>query len=95
MDKADLNVKTGKTYSDLEPIDAARCQAEITTYEPMHLGGNLHPVTRCSNKPTWMAFIMNGQEFGGAMSLCDECKKHCEKKVPNASYQRLQNGESK
>jgi hypothetical protein len=90
MKKEDLNVGTGKTYSDLEPIDAARCQAEVVSYEPFRLGGSLHSTKRCENKPTWMAFIMDGQEFGGAMSLCDECKKHCEIKMPNASYQRLQ-----
>lgn len=71
----------------LESIDSQRCQAEM-------LGGSFitfgpRSYIRCSKQPRWVAFDIRDGGFYGAMSLCDECKKVCEIKLPSAEYQPL------
>lgn len=79
--------------TELEPIDASRCQAEIIEGSFMTFG--LRPRVRCKNTPTWIGVEIKDGKFYGAMSLCDECKKICEIKMPNANYQKLNKEASK
>jgi len=39
---------------------------------------------RCKNKPTWLA-----SDGIGSMTLCDECKKVCEKHRPDTTYVKI------
>lgn len=72
----------------LEPLDTKRCQGESRrAYSFMTLG--IPGWVRCDNKPTWIGVDIKEGTYYGAMSLCDECKKVCEIKIPSAKYQKL------
>ncbi len=71
----------------LEPIDSKRCQAEVKGGSFMTFG--LRKFVRCKNKPTYIAVSVEDGRFCGAMSLCDECQKVCEIRMPNANFQEL------
>ena len=72
---------------ELEPIDTTRCQAEIKEGSFMTFGPRSYQ--RCQRKPTWIAVDVRDSSFYGAMSLCDECKKVCEVRMPSARFQKL------
>lgn len=74
----------------LEPVDVGRCQAEAKEGSFMTFGPRQY--VRCSNEPTWIAVDVREGVFYGAMSLCDECKKVCEIRMPGVSYQELLKG---
>jgi len=76
---------------ELEPIDADRCQAEVKEGSFMTFG--LRRYVRCDNEPSWIAVDIQEGKFYGAMSLCEECKKVCEIKLPSVSFQKLGQGE--
>ena len=71
----------------LDPVDASRCQAEVKEGSFMTLGPR--PITRCKNKPVWLAIEVRDGAFYGSMSLCGECRKVCEIKMPSVEYQGL------
>ena len=73
---------------ELEPIDSTRCQAEVKSGSFMTHGPRSY--IRCINKPSWIAVDVRNGEFYGAMSLCEECRKVCEIRIPSASFQRLE-----
>jgi hypothetical protein len=81
-------VKASTKLKPLEPVDHERCQADIkSAYNPFILGGDVGGKWgRCKNKPTWYAREVEVDADGrrGAMSLCDECKVECEKRVKRA-----------
>ncbi len=72
---------------ELEPIDAERCQGESRESSFMTFG--IPSFIRCSQKPRWIAISVRSGTFYGAMSLCDECKKVCEIRMPDISFQKL------
>jgi len=72
---------------ELEPVDVSRCQAEIKEGSFMTFGPR--QFARCEEKPIWIAVDVRQGVFYGAMSLCDDCKKVCEIRMPSASFQRL------
>ena len=72
---------------ELEPVDVSRCQAEIKEGSVMTFGPRRF--IRCEEKPIWIAVDVREGVFYGAMSLCDDCKKVCEIRMPSASFQRL------
>lgn len=72
---------------ELEPIDKNVCQAEMRGGSFMTFGSRR--LVRCTNVPSWIGVAVKDGEFYGAMSLCDECKKACEIKVPDAKFQML------
>ena len=74
----------------LDPVDAARCQAEIREGSFMTLGPRA--MKRCTHLPRWLGMAVIDGKVSGAMSLCDSCKKVCEVLVPEAVYQRLIGG---
>ncbi len=69
--------------ADLIPPDLARCQCEITTRNPWVMGGPVKTTIRCDRRPKWIATEKAAGPDGlrGAMSLCDSCRKECEKKM--------------
>lgn len=71
----------------LEPIDAGRCQCEWKGGSFMTFGPR--STVRCDEKPTWVGFDVRDGQFYGAMSLCDDHKKVCEKKMLTVKYQPL------
>lgn len=77
--------KAKKELKPLEPVDHARCQADIrSAYTPFILGGDVGGKWgRCKEKPTWYARETKPGSDGrkGAMSLCDSCKVECEKQM--------------
>lgn len=81
-------MKTSSKLKPLEPVDHARCQADIkSAYNPFIFGGDVGGKWgRCKNKPIWYAREVEVDANGrrGAMSLCDECKVECEKRVKRA-----------
>lgn len=74
-----------KELKPLEAVDHERCQADIkSAYNPFILGGDVGGKWgRCKNKPTWYAreVVPGSDGRKGAMSLCDECKPICEKRM--------------
>lgn len=73
--------------AELEPIDPKQCQSEVKEGSFMTFGPRRY--IRCGKKPTWIAVDIQDGKFYGAMSLCDECKKVCEIKMPSVSFQKL------
>ncbi len=75
--------KAVKEVKPLEPVDHARCQADVkSAYNPWVMGGDVGGKWgRCDAKPTWYAREVKAGSDGrkGAMSLCDTCKVECEK----------------
>jgi hypothetical protein len=83
-----------KKLAPLEPVDHARCQADIrSAYNPWVMGGDVGGKWgRCTNKPTWYVREVEPGFDGrrGAMALCDSCKPECEKRVTHpVSYEPL------
>ena len=72
---------------ELESIDPLRCQAEVKEGSFMTLGPRSYQ--RCQCIPIWIAVDIREGSFHGAMSLCDDCKKVCEIRMPSVSFQRL------
>ena len=72
---------------ELEPIDTLQCQGEIKEGSFMTFGPRQY--RRCPCIPTWIAVDVRDGLFYGAMSLCDDCKKVCEVRLPSVSYQKL------
>ena len=72
---------------ELEPIEFSHCQSEYLGGSFMTFGPRQYQ--RCPCIPTWIAVDVRDGQFSGAMSLCEDCKKVCEIKVPSASYQRI------
>ncbi len=58
--------------SPLEPVDTERCQCERNTYNPFIMGGPVHHMVRCSDRPTTVVTESEPDDAGqqGAMSLC-------------------------
>lgn len=88
MTKTKAKAKTVKKLEPLkplEPVDHARCQADIrSAYNPFIMGGDVGGKwSRCTKKPTWYVREVDAGADGrkGAMALCDECKIECEKRV--------------
>ena len=81
MDKSDLNVGTGKTYSDLEPIDAARCQAEITSYEPMRLATHCHLVVSGEGKKGMITRKCNVWGCPHRDTICERLREYIQAEV--------------
>lgn len=79
--------------TNLEPIDTTRCQAEKKEGSFMTFGPRRF--VRCEKKPAWVAVDVRQGVFYGAMSLCDDCKKVCEIRMPSVSFQRLALEEAK
>ena len=75
---------------ELEPVDATQCQSEKKEGSFMTFG--IPEFRRCTNPPSWLAVDIREGEFYGAMSLCEECRKVCEIRMPSASFQRLSGG---
>lgn len=75
--------KAKKELKPLEPVDHARCQADIrSAYNPWVMGGDVGGKWgRCDKKPTWYAreTVAGSDGRKGAMALCDTCKVECEK----------------
>jgi hypothetical protein len=64
----------------LEPVDHARCQADIKeAHRPFGVGAPPPRWGRCNNKPTWYAreAVAGPDGRKGAMALCDACKIVC------------------
>ncbi len=72
-----------KELKPLEPVDHARCQADIrSAYNPWVMGGDVGGKWgRCENKPTWYIRENTAGPDGrkGSMALCDTCKDECVK----------------
>lgn len=86
--------KATKPLKPLEPVDHARCQADIrSAYNPWVMGGDVGGKWgRCENKPTWYVREVKPGKDGrkGAMAVCDSCKVECEKQVGDSvSYEPL------
>jgi len=79
--------KIEQELKPIDPIDASRCQAEVKEGSFMTFGPRRF--VRCKNEPVWIAVEVKDGIFYGAMSLCDECKKVCEVRMPSVKYQRL------
>jgi hypothetical protein len=71
-----------KPLKPLEPVDHARCQADVkSAYNPWIMGGDVGGKWgRCKNKATWYVREVKPGSDGrrGAMSLCDSCKPICD-----------------
>jgi hypothetical protein len=68
----------------LEPVSHDVCQADIKgPYSPFQLGAPPPRFRPCGKKPTWYAREAKAGSDGrkGAMSLCDDCKVECEKRL--------------
>lgn len=59
----------------LVPPDRNRCQAEITSYHPFVMGGQVHRTERCTNKPVLLVKEKEAGSDGlrGSMTLCQSC----------------------
>lgn len=93
MVKEHVKTKT-KDLKPLEKVDHERCQADIkSAYNPFIMGGDVGGKWgRCKNKPTWYVreAVPGSDGRMGAMSLCDDCKIHCEKQRGNSvTYEPL------
>ena len=84
----------GKKKQLPEPIDYKQCQAETITYNPFQLGGTLREVTRCEEKPKWVATELTPNPkdgLCGAMSLCDFHKSKLEEQRQDITYEEIVN----
>jgi hypothetical protein len=79
------------TEKELDPIDATCCQAEIKEGSFMTLGPR--QMRRCKNVPTCIAVVIKDGKLWGGMALCDDCRKVCAEKMPEAEFQRLKTKE--
>jgi hypothetical protein len=70
-----------KAVAKLIPPDVKQCQV-FKRPSPFQLGGNLHDMVQCKNKPTWIITEkfagMDGRK--GSMSVCDDCLKEAERR---------------
>ena len=77
-----------KELKPLEPVDHARCQADIkSAYNPWVMGGDVGGKWgRCDKKPTWYVreAVAGSDGRKGAMALCDSCKGICEERMGKA-----------
>jgi hypothetical protein len=94
MPSARSNDSKSGVVKPLEPVDHARCQADVrSAYNPFIMGGDVGGKWgRCKNKPKWYVREVKAGPDGrkGAMALCDECKPECEKRMPgHATFEPL------
>lgn len=86
--------KQAEALKPLEPVDHARCQADVrSAYNPFILGGDVGGKWgRCTAKPTWYAreVVPGPDGRKGAMALCDSCKPVCEGRMgKNVTFEPL------
>lgn len=79
-----------KKVEKLVPPDLVQCQAEKPSYTGwsfMTLGPP-PKLIRCTNAPKWIAVEgpRDDAKKRGSMSLCDECKKVCQKQMPTVDF---------
>ena len=68
----------------LIPPDYKQCQAEVRSYHPFQMGGEVYGTKRCESKPTVIITeCKKNEEDGkkGSMSLCDDCLIKATKKL--------------
>lgn len=78
------------------PVDPEQCQAMKPNGNTFATFGGKPGLVRCKNKPAWIATEKVAQENErGSMSLCHDCKKVCEKQMPDkVTFQILGRDES-
>lgn len=81
----------------LTPPDPLRCQAEITTYRPFIMGGNVHQTARCDNRAAYIATERKPGADGriGAMSVCVRCQAQMETQMPGVCSYEAADAEAK
>lgn len=73
-----------KDPKELEPVSHDACQADVKgPYSPFQLGAPPPRFRPCGNKPSWYARENKAGPDGrkGSMSLCDDCKVECAKRL--------------
>lgn len=68
----------------------ARCEAQITSYNPFRLGGNVRTTTRCDREATWQVFGKTPKEKKmPPMGLCDRCEAVFVERNPDYKVKKI------